>query len=749
VAIKHREQKTRTGSPSTPKNRRLRIGIVALGLLLIPFLPAAGLLRYAYFDGSDLPDLEPFIRFELPTTGWVLDSRGVVLIELAQEYRRVVVYDELPAIVRNAILAAEDKDFFSHSGVDYGSLPRVIQKSVLSSVAMWWKGDEPMRLRLPQGGSTITQQLVRGYFLRQRTREEDGQVLFYGGASAWTISKALGVPTTNKLLRKLEEVRLSLWLEREMARRYGSREMGKREIFSRYANFIYLGHGRYGFAAASDYYFDRDISTFTPADAGNAALLAGIGKSPLAYAPVSGSPGPLRRRNEILVLMARNGYIPADLAARASAEPVLVASVSSIKTDTPAGIAGVLAEMRRYGGDRFGVEDLFLGRVSVHATLDHRVQTIVNEALETGLARYEARHATEKGLVQGSVVVLRNRDAAILAEAGGRRVYRGVQSAYSDYNRVTESMRQPGSAFKPIVYLAAFRQGLGLDSTVIDEPIQVADGEEEKWISNYDGRFLGPIPARRALAESRNTAAVRLANAVGMNQMLRVARELGITSPLQRYVSTALGSSELRLLELAGAYRAIASGILAEPHVLEQVTDASGNVLYRAPGPTGSVNPTGLREIQEGLRGVVRVPGGTAHALDRRDFPIPVMGKTGTTNDFRDALFIGSTYGPQGITVAVRIGYDDGRSLGAQETGGRTALPIFREIMLRVYADELVGPVPRFPEDLEAAIDRYLATPVEPLAPQHPSLAIPPIRPLHGPPGLAPSSDCCDSASWQ
>ena len=688
--------------------RRRCVAVVVLGLLLLPLLPAVGLLRYVYFDGSDLPDLEPFISFELPTTGRVLDSRGSVLIELAQEYRRVVTYDELPAIVRGAILAAEDKDFFSHSGVDFGSLPRVIQKSAVSTVTMWWRGDESLRLRLPQGGSTITQQLVRGYFLRERTSEENGQALFHGGASAWTISKALGVPTTNKLLRKLEEVRLSLWLEREMTRRYGSREMAKREIFSRYANFIYLGNGRYGFAAASEYYFGRDISSYTPADAGSAALLAGIGKSPLTYAPVPGSAGPLRRRNEILVLMARNGYIPADLAARATAEPVLVASVSSIKTDAPAAIDGVLAEMRRHGGDGFEVEDLFLGRVSVRATLDQRVQTIVNEALESGLARYEARHSTEKGLVQGSVVVLRNRDAAILAEAGGRSVYRGVQSAYSDYNRVTESMRQPGSAFKPIVYLAAFRRGLRLDSTVIDQPTQVVDGEEEKWIANYDGRFLGPIPARRALAESRNTVAVRLANDVGLDRILRVARELGITSPLRRYVSTALGGSEVRLLELAGAYRAIASGVLAEPHVLDEVTDASGKVLFRAAGPTGVLSSAGLREIQEGLRGVVRIPGGTAHALHRRDFPIPVMGKTGTTNDFRDALFIGSTYGPQGITVAVRVGFDDGRSLGAQETGGRTALPIFREIMLRVYADRLVGPVPSFPTDLEAGIDRYL-----------------------------------------
>jgi penicillin-binding protein 1A len=309
------------------------------------------------------------------------------------------------------------------------------------------------------------------------------------------------------------------------------------------------------------------------------------------------------------------------------------------------------------------------------------------------------------------VVVLRNGDAAVLAEAGGRATYRNRRNAYFDYNRVTGSLRQPGSAWKPVVYLAAFRQGLDLDTTVPDEPIDVPMGSNrgEKWITNYDHRFEGPIPIRRALAESRNTVAVWITREIGLDKVIRTARELGIRSPLQPYISLALGASEVRLLELAGAYRAMASGIVAEPHIVNRVTDASGEVLYRAPRPAGALDPAGLLQIQEGLRGVVRIPGGTANALDRRDFPIPVMGKTGTTNDFRDALFVGSTYGPHGITVAVRIGFDDNRSLGSRETGGRAALPIFREIMLRVYKAKLAGPVPTFPRAIEEGIDGYLA----------------------------------------
>jgi len=203
--------------------------------------------------------------------------------------------------------------------------------------------------------------------------------------------------------------------------------------------------------------------------------------------------------------------------------------------------------------------------------------------------------------------------------------------------------------------------------------------------------------------------AVWLAREIGVRSVIRAAREMGIRTPLQPYISTALGASEVCLLELAGAYRAIASGVLADPFVIGRVTDASGEGRYEAPRDVRAIQSAGLRGIQEGLRGVVRLPGGTAAVLNRRDFPVPVMGKTGTTSDFRDALFVGSTYGTSGITVAVRIGFDDNRPLGRGETGGRAALPIFREIMLRIYQDQLVGPAPRFPSSIESGIDQYVA----------------------------------------
>ena len=188
-------------------------------------------------------------------------------------------------------------------------------------------------------------------------------------------------------------------------------------------------------------------------------------------------------------------------------------------------------------------------------------------------------------------------------------------------------------------------------------------------------------------------------------------------TPLQRYATTALGASEVNLLELATAYRTIASGVLAQPYVIRRIVRDSGEVVGEHAHQSLPISPAdgALLLIQEGLRGVVRIPTGTAHALDSRGFPIAVMGKTGTTSEFRDALFVGSTYGLDGITVAVRIGFDDNRSLGPKETGGRVALPVFQELMLRVYRDKLAGPLPSFPPQMEQRITRYLQGDVPPL----------------------------------
>lgn len=722
--------------PYTTRRRTVVRVVAVLAVVAATAVAAlvAGELHYLHFDRHNLPDLGPFIRFELPTIGRIYDADRRPLMELAREYREISTYDEIPPIVRAAILSAEDKRFFSHNGIDYASLIRVVGKARVGMlVGRFVRGgrhDEADGGALfPQGGSSITQQLVRGSFLRGVTALENSYQLRPTGLGARLLSVVVGPRSVNMLARKQEEVRLSLWLEREMQDRFGSKRRAKEEILARYTSFVYMGNGQYGFTRAAEYYFGQRLESFSAADADKAALLAGIAKAPRDYAPDGDAQGVvLRRRNQTLTLMQMNGFLSPEATAHAKGRALQV-----VRQDGPrrlpatAVVAHVLAELRASRAG-LGLEDLLQGRIHVYATADSRVQQIVDTALEQGLARYEQRHPTARGVIQGSVVVLYNRDGRILAETGGRRVFNGLSASYTDYNRATRSLRQPGSAMKPLVYLAAFRGGgFTLETMVPDEPISVPNrtGRPSKWISNYDGRFKGLIPVRQALAESRNAVAVWIVGQIGIDSVLRTSRSLGVRTPLGRYPTTALGASEVNLLELANVYRAMASGIVAEPYVIKDVVRDSGEVVASTtirPPPT-AISTAALSLIQEGLRGVVRLPTGTAHALASQGFPIAVMGKTGTTNEFRDAIFVGSTYGANGITVAVRIGFDDSRSLGSGETGGRLALPVFQDVMLGVYDQAIVGPAPVFPSGMEARITASLR-PTPPAVTDAPSYAI-------------------------
>jgi penicillin-binding protein 1A len=698
----------------------LRITSLFAAFILAGLLGAA---IYLNFNRSNLPDLDGFLRFQAPTMGHIYDSNGHILIELGWERREIIQYRDIPDVLRQAILSAEDSNFFSHSGVDFSVFPRVLSKMNLRALVARAEGSHGQGALhraavFPQGGSTITQQLVRVYFLQKLASAENSNTPQHSGFIPRVLAFAFGVPSTNKFLRKVEEIRLSLWIEREMRNRYGSKRRAKEELLARYASFIYLGNGRYGFAAASQYYFGIPMGALTADDADKSALLAGIAKSPGEYAPNAADiQKPTRRRNQILARMVANHFLSAEAARRCQQARILLLAHVAPLTEAPAVVQNILVELKRLGpniGSDIGIAQLLNGQIQVHSTVDAQVQRIANAALEYGLKLYEQRHPQSAGLIQGSVVVLRNSDAAILAETGGRASYKGRGPTHSDYNRVTQSLRQPGSAMKPILYLAAFRHSaLDLDSLVPDQPISVvvARNQPVKWISNFDNQFKGMIPARQALAESRNAAAVWIAEQIGIDSVLQTARDVGIRTRLQPYVTTALGASEVTLLELANAYRVMASGIPAEPHAIHKIERRGGEVVYDFQSACCSLvqNDFGLSMIREGLRGVVRIPSGTAHALDSSTFSIPVMGKTGTTNSYRDALFVGSTYGPQGITVAVRLGFDDNRSLGSMETGGRAALPVFREIMLKVYQEKLAGPVPVFPADLESNIDAYLS----------------------------------------
>jgi penicillin-binding protein 1A len=686
--------------------------VVAISLIAVT-------VGYVRFDRAGLPDIEPFSRFELPAIGHVYDANGRVLVEMASEYREITAYTDIPPVVRGAILAAEDKNFFSHGAIDYSSFARVAYKlrirDFLGRLTHMGRRDSDNNAAIfPQGGSTITQQLVRGYFLKTMTAEENSDQLRHSQTVARALSSVVGARTVNMMARKLEEIRLSLWVEREMQARFGSKRRAKEEILARYVSFVYMGNGQYGLARGAQYYFGRPLSTFTAADADKAALLAGAVKSARYYAPNAAQiQRALQRRNQILVLMAARGFISQDQSKAAMRRPIeTVTQHKEELVGASAVVDSVLDELKNRRSD-LGEKDLAQGHVQVYSTVDSRVQQIANHALEQGLLAYEKRHPRASGLIQGSVVVLSNRDASILAETGGRQSYKERSSQYSDYNRVTKSLRQPGSTMKPIVYLAAFRTGnFNLDTMGLDAPISVPNGvlQNLKSISNYDGQFKGIIPLRMALAESRNAVAIWITEQIGIDSIRETARKLGILTPLRPFVTTALGASEVNLLELANAYRTIASGILSQPHLIRKIVLESGETVPdsgHASTPV-AVDSQALALIQEGLRGVIRIPGGTAHELDSRAFPFAVMGKTGTTNEFRDALFVGSTYGPEGITVAVRIGFDDNRSLGERETGGRVALPVFREIVLNAYGSKALGLVPPFPAEMEQRIAAYL-----------------------------------------
>lgn len=687
--------------------------------LILSFLSVASfagyVFHYVFYNRSNLPDIQALVNFDPPTVGTIYDENGQTIINLAKEFRWISKPEDVPDITRYAVLSAEDKNFYKHNGVDWMAFFfRAGIKNLVHVADNIYQQKKPV-IQAQQGASTLDQQLVRLFFLQDIVRHE-------------------GSNPINKFGRKFEEWRLAVWINEELKKPeyFGTKQNAKEHILACLLSYAYF-RSVYGVKAASWFYFNKDNKDL---DYEEAALLAGIMKNPLLYAPSSTKPIKttnlhrqiqLNRRNGILDLMVENKYLTKEVAdkLKESELPTPSSKNINIQTDAPSVVGDVFEEIKK---ENFDIHKIFDGELQVSTTVNMGIQKITNQALENGLKEYEKRYPKSEGIIQGSAVILRNNDGAILAEVGGRKVFNSRQIAYSDFNRVKNSRRQPGSAFKPFVYLTAIKYGWTLESTIRDSPIAVPMGWKKvgnrrvrrpsKWIKNYDGKFKGFITLRQALTESRNAATIRLAKIVGMDDVIQTAHLAGIKTKLEPYITTAIGASDVNLLELASAYRSMASGIYAEPYIIVKITNRNGKVVFTKSNDTKllDVDQLVLEQIQEGLRGIVRIPNGTAHSLNntvqhrspQEDFPIPVMGKTGTTNDFRDALFVGSTYGIDGITVAVRIGFDDFSELGPKETGGRTALPVFKEIMLNIYNNNLTGPVPKFPEEIEKNIDNYL-----------------------------------------
>jgi penicillin-binding protein 1A len=426
-------------------------------------------------------------------------------------------------------------------------------------------------------------------------------------------------------------MRLSLWLEREMQAHYGSKRRAKEEILARYVSFVYMGKGQYGFATAAEYYFGRPLTTFDREDADKAAVLAGITKSPRDYAPTARNRAAvLRRRNQTLDLMVANGALSPEDAKRARSQALgAVPPEAGLALQAPSVVGHVLEELTSLDPD-LGVEDLLQGRIQGARQSTPASSASWMPLWSTAWRAYGRRDI--KTAAAGSGLGYRAAQPRRTDPGRNRRPpgLRGREAAYSDYNRVTQSRRQPGSAMKPIVYLAAFSDGaLDLDTVVPDEPISVSNGlgRPRKWIFELRRPLQGIDSVRIALAESRNAVAIWIVEQIGIDRVLRTAKSLDVRTPLARFPTTALGASEMSLIDLANAYRTMASGIAAEPHVIRSVVRNSGEAIAirRRRNALAPFEASALALIQEGLRGVVRLPSGTAHALAAVGFPIAVM----------------------------------------------------------------------------------------------------------------------------
>ncbi len=481
-----------------------------------------------------------------------------------------------------------------------------------------------------QGASTITQQTVKALFL--------------------TPEKSIS--------RKLKEMILAYRIERKLS---------KDEILYLYLNQIYLGDGAYGVEAAAQTYFGKPVSSLNVAEG---AMLAGLAQAPTRYSPRNHLDRAKARQRYVLRRMAQVGFLDRDEAEKAYAVRLAFAPPSTFRSKA----SYFLEYVRLYLQEKYGTETVNKTELRIYTTIDGRLQEAAHDALADGVRRMEERNGYH-GL-QGAFLCMDPHTGGILAMVGG------VDFAASQFNRALQARRQPGSAFKPIVYSAALDKGKTLVSTLDDSPIEFERSETEMWKpKNYDGTFLGPIPLLEALAKSRNLATVRLLNDIGVDTAIQMARNLGIESPIERNLSIALGSSGVTPLEMVTAYSTFADGgQRPAPFFIREVQDASGNVLERAdPRLVPVISPDTAYLTVRAMQEVVR----SGTAASARGLSPNLMGKTGTTNENTDAWFIG---GSPDLMAAVWVGFDTPASLGDRQSAATVALPIWARFMGQALA---------------------------------------------------------------
>jgi penicillin-binding protein 1A len=473
-----------------------------------------------------------------------------------------------------------------------------------------------------QGGSTITQQLARLLFLKP----------------------------DKSIKRKIKEAALSMQIERHYT---------KDEILGMYLNQAYFGARAYGIEAASETYFGKPVREMNIAEA---ALLASMPKAPSVYSPFRNPEKAKERRSIVLRQMLGNQFITEDQHREAEAWPV--PSVPHFrKYDAPYFIETLRQQLEpKYGNG------LYTSGFKIISTLDSRMQQIAEEAVRSGISSLERRNRPG---IEAALVAIDIRTGYIKALVGGSNFWK------NQYNRAIQSLRQPGSAFKPFVYMTAIDNGMTADSYVNDSPISFPGAKPgQRWTPrNYDGRFYGNVSLRTALAKSLNAATIRLAADVGVDSIIDMAQRLGIKSKLQPYLPIALGASDVTLMDMVTAYSSFATGSQPTPLMYERILNRDGIVIEEnKPVLEEIISPEDAEQMKILLKAVVDE--GTATRA--KELKRPVYGKTGTTNDYTDAWFIGFD---DRIVVGVWVGRDNHKPIGPRETGGQAALPIWIEFM--------------------------------------------------------------------
>jgi penicillin-binding protein 1A len=640
----------KTRAKRNKRNKRGgRITFILVLLLVAVVLGVAGATFY-FSMVFDLPRLTTLKDYTPYIISEVYSEDGVLMGEFFVERRTVVPLSRMPRLLPKAFIAAEDARFFEHRGIDYRRILAAAFRNIEA-------------LDVVQGGSTITQQIAKSFFLTPE----------------------------RSFTRKVKEAILAQRIEHYLT---------KNEILFLYLNQIYLGEGAYGVAAAANTYFGKPVQDLTLAEC---AILAGLPPSPNNLSPLRNPKKARERQLYVLGRMVERKMITKDQAQKAQAEQV------TLRPRGPRGYHDapyVVEQVRQYVEQKYGKEVLYKRGLKIYTTINAHLQKIAEQAVQKGLEEFEKREGKgkDKERVQGALIALNPTTGFIGAMVGGR------DFSASHFNRATQAKRQAGSAFKPIVYAAALDKGFTPATIIVDEPFSYIDvpGKEPWQPQNFDREFWGPITFRKALTFSRNVATVKIAQSIGVDYLTDYATNLGIRTKLEPNLSLALGSANVTLLDLTKAYGVFASqGYRAEPVLISQIQDKDGNVLEETePSSVEVISPQTAYQITSLMQSVIQEgTGQRARALGR-----PAAGKTGTTNDTRDAWFIG--YVPQKIVAGAWVGYDIEKPLGSHETGAVAALPIWLEFMKGAVADLPVEGFPIPDGVVFAKVDKETGEPV-------------------------------------